>query len=99
MNFVLQAQIMRFFALAYIVGSNVAPPALFFTAAYLISNKFIKSKKKETDVTNVNLFDRVLALTGLVLPFLDICRYFPNELERWDLNLRPRVYESHALTN
>jgi hypothetical protein len=74
-------ELIKVLAILYVIGSNLLPPVLALLVAYALSNFVIKSQKKASDPTNVNLFDRGLALMGLVLPCAEFARYFPQEIK------------------
>ena len=57
-----------FIALLYVIGGDLIQPVGLLLCVYLLTKLAGKSKKKETDPTNINAFDRCLALAGSFLP-------------------------------
>jgi hypothetical protein len=79
----IQEELIKFTAILYVLGVNLFPPVAALSVLYFLSNFLIKSKKPITDATNVNLFDRGFALSGLILPCAEFSRFFPNEIKQW----------------
>jgi hypothetical protein len=79
----IQEELIKIAAILYVLGVNLFPAVAALSVLYLLSTFIIKSKKPVTDATNVNLFDRGFALSGLILPCAEFSRFFPNELKQW----------------
>jgi len=77
-----QEELLKVFAIFFVIVSNLLPPVIALTILYALSNFVLKSQKKVSDPTNVNLFDRGLAISGLILPCAEFSRYFPNEIKQ-----------------
>jgi hypothetical protein len=78
-----QDELLKLTAILYILGVNLFPPLTALVVLYFLSNFVIKSKKLVTDSTNVSLFDRGVALGGLILPCAEFARFFPAQVKQW----------------
>lgn len=83
--FSIQEELLKIFAIFFVIGANFFPPVLALAVLYTLSNFVLKSQKKVTDPTNVNLFDRGLAIAGLILPCAEFSRYFPQEIKQFPM--------------
>ena len=79
----IQEELIKIAAVLYVLGINLIPPVAALIVLYILSNFVVPSKKPITDATNVNLFDRAAAISGLILPCAEFSRFFPNEIKQW----------------
>jgi hypothetical protein len=77
--------------IVYVICENLGRLILSMVGLYYLNKFTFKSTKKETDVTNVNLFDRGIALLGLIMAAAEFSRFFPNEIFNY-----PFIYELQA---
>jgi hypothetical protein len=79
----IQEELIKFTAILYVLGVNLFPPVAALSVLYVWSNYILTSKKPITDATNVKLFYRGLAISGLILPCAEFARFFPDEIKQW----------------
>jgi hypothetical protein len=68
-------------AFTYLILSTCVPLILGFIGLYLINKIVWSTNKKASDPTNVNLFDRGVALLGLIVPYVELCLIFKGPIK------------------
>jgi hypothetical protein len=70
-----------YFAFTYVVLKSLQPLFLLMAGIYLLNKLVGATNKKISDPTNVDIFDRALALVGLIVPYVELCRIFSRPLK------------------